>query len=165
LSHQSLTHRALRDAEGDSRVNVAAYVAAATAADRAVVGKDMLASDGAVRDGVTAYLAVHGSASDQRAILMRSFSTAFAAWRHVRDTAIRPAADAGDSGRAKAAMAGPLAAANDAMTRRWTPCSSMSKQRPTRRRHKPRPNTRLCGSNCPWSSCSASRRLWWPRGG
>ena len=106
----------LRDGEGDSRVNVSAYVLAGSAHDRAAVAKDMQTSDQAVRDSVSGYLATHGDSSDDRARLMGVFAAKFEAWKQVRDTVVRPAADAGRTTQALAAVSGPLAAADEAMS-------------------------------------------------
>lgn len=105
----------LRDAEGDSRVNVGAYLQALTPPDRAAVSKGMATSDQAVATSVASYLAAHADASDERGRLMNAFAAKFDAWKHVRDTVVRPAADAGRMSQARAAVTGPLAAADEAM--------------------------------------------------
>ena len=105
----------MRDGEGDSRVNVSAYVLAGSPEDRAAVAKDMQISDRAVQDSVAAYLAAHGGISDDRGRLMGAFAANFEAWKHVRDTVVRPAADSGRPSAALAAIHGPLATADEAM--------------------------------------------------
>ena len=103
----------LRDGQGDSRVNVWAYLA--PGADRSAIGQDIQVSDQAVQDAIGQYFIAHGSHSDTRGRLMMTFADNFAAWQKVRDTSVRPAADAGQSAAAYAALAGPLAQANEAM--------------------------------------------------
>jgi len=106
----------LRDAEGDSRVNVEAYVAASTVQERAAVATDIQASDAAVDDGVASYLTTHGSRTDARAKLMQDFATKFAGWKQARDLdVLRPAA-AGHSAQARAGISHQLAAADEAMS-------------------------------------------------
>ncbi|HEY8720542.1 MCP four helix bundle domain-containing protein, partial [Pengzhenrongella sp.] len=105
----------LRDAEGDSRVNVWTYVAATSAKERAGVADEITISDAAVHDAVAAYLADHGGAGDEQTKAMNTFASDFEAWKKARDTVVRPAADAGDTAAAYAAMSGPLNAANEAM--------------------------------------------------
>jgi methyl-accepting chemotaxis protein len=103
----------LRDAQGDSRVNVWAYLA--TGADHAAVGQDMQTSDAAVQASIAAFFSAHGSRTDAGGKLMTDFAAKFATWQQVRDSVVRPAADAGQSAAAYAALAGPLGDANDAM--------------------------------------------------
>ena len=103
----------LRDAEGDSRVNVWAYLA--PGADRSAIAQDIQVSDQAVQDAVGQYFIAHGSHSDTRGGLMSTFAANFAAWQKIRDTLVRPAVDAGHSADAYAALAGPLAQANETM--------------------------------------------------
>ena len=105
----------LRDAEGDSRVNVWAYLAAGSGTERAAVAADIKVSDAAVHDSVTSYLAEHGSASDARGTAMTTFAADFEAWKQVRDSVVLRPADAGNRVAAYAGMHGPLAAANEAM--------------------------------------------------
>ena len=102
----------VRDAQGDSRVNVWAYLA--LGANRTVVRSDIATSDLAVQDAITAYFAAHGSHTDPGGLLMTDFAARFAAWQQVRTTALRDA-DAGDSTAAYAVVHGPLAQANEAM--------------------------------------------------
>jgi methyl-accepting chemotaxis protein len=103
----------LRDGEGDSRVNVWAYVAAG--ADRRAVADDIKGSDQAVTASIARYLAAHSSRTDKGGQLMTQFATKFATWQKVRDTVVLPAADAGNSKAAYAAMSGSLQRADDAM--------------------------------------------------
>jgi len=105
----------LRDAEGDSRGNVWAYVAAETPGDRAAVASAVKDSDAYVADSIAAYLAAHGSTTDERGAAMVAFESDFAAWKQIRDTVVFPAADSGDTAAAYAAIAGPLNVANEAM--------------------------------------------------
>jgi len=105
----------LRDSEGDSRVNVWAYLAASSSEERAAVAQEIAVSDAAVHENVAAYLAAHGSTTDARGAAMATFEADFAAWAKIRDTVVRPAADAGRTSDAYSAMDGPLAAANEAM--------------------------------------------------
>jgi methyl-accepting chemotaxis protein len=104
----------LRDGQGDSRVNVWAYLA--NGADHVEVAKDIQVSDAAVTAAIDAYFAAHGNRTDANGQLMTDFAAKFAAWQQVRDTVVRPAADAGRPSAAYAALAGPLNAANDAMS-------------------------------------------------
>jgi methyl-accepting chemotaxis protein len=104
----------IRDGEGDSRYNVWDYVAAAPQ-DRAAVTANIKTSDAAVTDAVALYLSRHGSSTDARGQAMTSFAAKFAAWQHVRDTVVLPAADAGQLAAAYAAIRGPLADADNAM--------------------------------------------------
>jgi len=106
----------LRDAEGDSRVNVNAYLAAATPQERAGVNSDIQTSDKGVEHAVSAYLVAHASGSDPRAQLMRDFAVKFSAWKQIRDSKVLAAAAAGQHAQARAAMNGPLAAADEAMS-------------------------------------------------
>jgi methyl-accepting chemotaxis protein len=105
----------LRDAEGDSRVNVWSYLASDGPAERADLVKEIAISDAAVADSAAAYLSTHGSSTDERGRAMREFVTKFDAWRKVRDTLVLPAVDSGHLAAAHAAVTGPLNAANDAM--------------------------------------------------
>jgi len=105
----------LRDAEGDSRGNVWAYVAAATPSDRADVAASVKESDAFVADSIAGYLAAHGSKTDERGAAMVTFEGDFAAWKQIRDTVVFPAAASGDLAAAYAAIAGPLNVANEAM--------------------------------------------------
>jgi methyl-accepting chemotaxis protein len=104
----------VRDGEGDSRVNIWAYLA--PRADHRAVAADIEVSDQAVHDSVQAYFSAHGSRTDDQARLMAQFAAAFAAWQQVRDTVVRPLADKGRSTAAYAALAGPLRTANEAMS-------------------------------------------------
>jgi methyl-accepting chemotaxis protein len=104
----------LRDGQGDSRVNVWAYLAAD--ANHAEVGADIQTSDAAVAAAIDEFFATHGSRTDASGQLMTDFAAKFAAWKQVRDTVVRPSADAGRSAEAYAALAGPLGTANDAMS-------------------------------------------------
>jgi methyl-accepting chemotaxis protein len=103
----------LRDAQGDSRVNVWAYLG--DGADRASIGKDMEASDAAVTASIANYLSAHGRRDDARGRQMVDFATKFAAWQKIRDNVLRPAADRGDRKAAYATLSGSLADANQAM--------------------------------------------------
>jgi methyl-accepting chemotaxis protein len=103
----------LRDAQGDSRVNVWSYLA--DGADHAAIGQQIQTSDQAVKESIAAYLAAHGSQHDARGKLMTDFAAKFTAWAQIRDTVLRPAADSGNRTAAYATLAGPLAAANEAM--------------------------------------------------
>ena len=105
----------LRHSQGDSRVNVWAYVEATSDADRAVVAASIADSDARVHKHVETYLTQHGSTTDARGTAMRMFETDFAAWKQVRDTVVLPAADAGDRPAAAAGVNGPLNVANEAM--------------------------------------------------
>ncbi|WP_407341600.1 methyl-accepting chemotaxis protein [Pengzhenrongella phosphoraccumulans] len=105
----------LRDAEGDSRVNVWAYLAAESPRERIGITDDIAISDAAVAEAVAAYLADHGSSSDARGTAMTTFEANFALWKGVRDSKILPAADSGDLTAAYAAVGGPLSAADEAM--------------------------------------------------
>ena len=105
----------LRDSEGDSRVNVWAYVAASTDAERATVAADIKISDDWVHENVTTYLAEHGSTTDARGASMVKFEANFDAWKQVRDSVVFPAAEAGDSAAAYEGIYGPLEGANEAM--------------------------------------------------
>ena len=107
-----LSLSSLRDAQGDSRVNVWRYIE--PSADRASIGKDIEESDGAVDEAVAAYL--KQQPSGERASLMREFAADFAAWKVVRDNQVRPLTDAGQFKRAMAAVYGPLAAANEKLS-------------------------------------------------
>ena len=107
-----LSLSSLRDAQGDSRVNVWRYVE--PSADRATIAKDMQESDSGVDEAVAAYLTVQTTGN--RARLMREFAADFAAWKQVRDTQVRPLADAGQPKRAMAVVYGALATANDKMS-------------------------------------------------
>ena len=103
----------LRDADGDSRVNVWAYLA--PGADRTAVGADIQVGDEAVQAAIDAYFAAHGSHTDADGQLMTSFASDYATWKQVRDTVVRPAADAGNTAAAYAGVHGPLKQANIAM--------------------------------------------------
>jgi methyl-accepting chemotaxis protein len=103
----------LRDAQGDSRVNVWAYISAG--ADRGSVASAIKVSDDAVTISIERYLAAHGSRTDTGGRLMSDFAAKFATWQQIRDTVVRPAADHGDSVAAYAALSGPLRQANEAM--------------------------------------------------
>jgi methyl-accepting chemotaxis protein len=105
----------LRDGEGDSRVNVWAYVAAGNAEERAAVAKDIADSDDMVRSAVDAYLGAHGTNGDARARLMADFVAKFETWKKVRDTVVRPLADQGRREQARIAVSGPLTEADDAI--------------------------------------------------
>ena len=105
----------LRDGEGDSRVNVWAYVAADTGQERKAAAKDIADSDEMVRSAVRAYLSAHGNDSDERAQLMAAFVASFQGWSKVRDTVVVTLADQGLRDRARASIGGPLAKADEAM--------------------------------------------------
>jgi methyl-accepting chemotaxis protein len=105
---------ALRDAEGDSRVNVGVYLAAG--ANHADVAKDIQASDEAVQTSIEAFFTAHGSRTDADGQLMTEFAAKFLAWQQIRDTVVRPAADSGNSQAAYAGLNGPLSQANEAMS-------------------------------------------------
>jgi len=105
----------LRDAEGDSRVNIYAYVAAKSDAQRATVQDSVTESDAYVQASVDSYLAAHGDATDARGVAMTDFAAKFADWKTVRDTVVFAAAARNDPVAADVAIHGPLAAANDAM--------------------------------------------------
>jgi methyl-accepting chemotaxis protein len=109
------TFAELRDSEGDSRVNVWAYLAAGSAKGRASVADEIKVSDARIHENVVKYLAEHGSTSDARGTAMTTFEKDFGAWKQVRDSVVLPAADAGNLLAAYAATNGPLAAADDAM--------------------------------------------------
>jgi methyl-accepting chemotaxis protein len=106
----------LRDAEGDSRVNVQAYLRAGSSAERASVMSDIAASDQAAEQSVAAYQAAHGDPTDARGQLMADFAAKFKLWQTARDTLVLPAAAAGHLAAANAAVAGPLAAADQVMS-------------------------------------------------
>jgi methyl-accepting chemotaxis protein len=104
----------LRDMEGDTRVEVWQYVAAAPA-DRADLAKQMHETDGQADADILAYVDGHGSATDAAGLLMTTFVADLGAWRTVRDRAVKPAADRNDLPAAYAVMGDQLAAANEAM--------------------------------------------------
>jgi len=103
----------LRDGEGDSRVNVRDYVSGGLSHDEGM--QAIAESDRMISDGVAAYFAAHGSRTDERGRLMTDFAEKFDEWKRVRDTVVRPKADAGATDAAYAAIAGPLTEADDAM--------------------------------------------------
>ncbi|MEO8140745.1 MAG: MCP four helix bundle domain-containing protein, partial [Gemmatimonadota bacterium] len=92
----------LRDSEGDSRVNVWAYLAASSSKERAAVAEEIKVSDAAVHENVMTYLAEHGSTSDARGTAMTTFEKDFEAWKQIRDSAVLRPADAGNPAAAYA---------------------------------------------------------------
>ncbi len=100
----------LRDAQGDSRVNVWRYLQ--KGADRAAVGKDMAAADDAVTAAIGAFL--QGQGSGERADLMRRYQALHQEWEKVRDQQVRPLVDAGKPAAANLAVLGALADADTA---------------------------------------------------
>ena len=106
-----LSLSSLRDAQGDSRVNVWRYVV--PGADRAEIAKDMQEADGAADEAMAAYLQVQ---TGERARLMREFQADITAWRHIRDSQLRPLIDSGQTKRGLAVLYGTLNVANDKMS-------------------------------------------------
>lgn len=106
---------ALREAQGDSRVAVWAYLAAPDAATRGDVAAQMAEADARADDQAALYLESRGSRTDARGSLMVAFQQDLDAWRKLRDSQLRPLADEGKHAPAAAVMRGPLAAADDAM--------------------------------------------------
>ena len=100
----------LRDAQGDSRVNVWRYLQ--PGADRAAVGKDIAEADDAVTAAIGAFL--QGQGSGDRADLMRRYETLHQEWEKVRDQQVRPLVDAGRVTAANVAVLGALADADTA---------------------------------------------------
>ncbi len=103
----------VRDGEGDSRVNIGAYLAPGV--NHTVVAKNIQDSDQSVQSAVDAYFSAHGSHSDTDGRLMTQFVAKFSAWKQVRDTVVIPAANAGHTQAAYAAVAGRLQNADEAM--------------------------------------------------
>jgi len=109
------TFSELRDSEGDSRVNVWAYVGAKSTVERKAVAADIAISDAWVHENVATYLKEHGSSTDARGLAMVQFESDFNAWTKIRDASVLPKADAGDYSAAYAIINGPLETANEAM--------------------------------------------------
>jgi methyl-accepting chemotaxis protein len=103
----------LRDGEGDMRVAVLEVAQARKAEDLRAAVSDVQDSDGRMDTLATALR--QDVAGDPAALGdFDGFAQGLAAWRHVRDTRIVPAARAGDTAKAQAAVTGPLADADDA---------------------------------------------------
>ena len=62
-----------------------------------------------MHDDVAAYLDAHGSTTDARGVAMQKFEDDFDAWKKIRDEVVFPAAAAGDTQAAYAAVNGPAA--------------------------------------------------------
>ena len=103
----------VRDMEGDSRVLIRDYLDAAPA-DRAGITKDIQDTDSQLHDATEAYFQAHGSRTDARGRMMSDFQAKAALWAQTRDKVLADV-DAGHHRAAAAALAGPLAAADDAM--------------------------------------------------
>jgi methyl-accepting chemotaxis protein len=106
-----LSLSSLRDAQGDSRVNVWRYVE--PSANRAEIAKDMADADSAADEAIAAYLQAQ---SGERARLMREFAADIAAWRQIRDAQLRPLIDSGLRKQGLAVLYGALNEANDRMS-------------------------------------------------
>lgn len=104
----------LRDMEGDTRVEVWQYLAG-TAATRPALATQITATDGQADADVQAYLAAHGSRTDDRGRQMLEFAADLTAWRGIRDTTVFPLAVKGDLAGAYSAAEHALAAANETM--------------------------------------------------
>ncbi|MFI5912136.1 methyl-accepting chemotaxis protein [Dactylosporangium sp. NPDC051541] len=104
----------LRDMEGDTRVQVWQYLAAAPG-DRSALRGEIADTDRTADDDIAAYLRTHDSAGDGREELMHDFAGRLHDWRTVRDQQVIAAADAGRTAEAYAAANGALADANEAM--------------------------------------------------
>jgi methyl-accepting chemotaxis protein len=104
----------LRDMEGDTRVEVWQYLAAAVE-DRAALRTEIAGTDAEADADIAAYLAAHDGSAAGRTKLMTDFVALLHAWRAVRTDQVFAAADAGRLTEAYAAAGGPLADANEAM--------------------------------------------------
>jgi methyl-accepting chemotaxis protein len=105
---------ALRDTEGDTRMQVWEYLAA-TGADRQALRAGIQETDRRADEGVQTYLEAHGSSTDTRGAQMTEFARDLAAWRTIRDNQVYAVADKGDVAAAYTAAKGPLATADETM--------------------------------------------------
>jgi len=104
----------LRDVEGDMRVLVWKYAAAAPA-DRADVTAEISDVDHHGDAAIADYLKAHGSTTDPSAAKMKAFAAALAQWRSVRDDEVFRTAQAKGLAAALPLIAGDLSTADDAL--------------------------------------------------
>jgi methyl-accepting chemotaxis protein len=101
----------VRDAEGDSRLAVRAYLEAGDAKVAAAARAGVKDADAYMSQALAGYQADHVVDPD-RAALAGQFTTAFAHWQSVRDTVVFPLVASGRHAAAFAAAAGELDAAD-----------------------------------------------------
>jgi methyl-accepting chemotaxis protein len=105
----------VRDGEGDARVDLRDYVLGAPGTTPAALREEIAEVDGVIDTALDNYVSHRGGALDAtRADLMRRVKDGLATWRDVRDSQILPASDRQDETAVAAALAGPLAEADDA---------------------------------------------------
>jgi len=104
----------LRDVEGDMRVLVWKYAAAAPA-DRADLKAEISDVDHHGDATIKDYLAAHGSTTDASGQKMKAFTAALARWRAVRDDEVFRTAEAKGLAAALPLISGDLATADDAL--------------------------------------------------
>jgi methyl-accepting chemotaxis protein len=105
----------VRDGEGDARVYLRDYVLGAPGSTPAALRAEIVEVDRIIDTALDDYVSHHGGGLDaSRSELMGRVKAGLATWRDVRDSQILPAADRQDTAVVAAALAGPLAAADDA---------------------------------------------------
>jgi methyl-accepting chemotaxis protein len=104
----------LRDAQGDSRVDVRDAILTAPGKDQEAVITDFDDVDGAVDQALDAYVADHGTLSTSAAALVAQARAGLAQWRDVRTNQLVPLVRANQPARAHALLAddGALGKAN-----------------------------------------------------
>jgi methyl-accepting chemotaxis protein len=104
----------LRDMEGDTRVNVWQYFDASPA-ERPDLATELKETDDQADSDISAFFRAHGSTTDANGRLMTEFVADLKIWRGVRDNQVLAAVDRNDKAGARAALNGPLDAANETM--------------------------------------------------
>jgi methyl-accepting chemotaxis protein len=103
----------LRDMIGDNRVSAYQMLVATTPAARKQIEDDVAATDQALDASLASYLAAHSTdLGAPRAALVDGLKADYATWRQVRDQSVFAAAERGDAAAARAALDGPLTAAD-----------------------------------------------------
>jgi methyl-accepting chemotaxis protein len=107
----------VRDMEGDARTLVRDRVFAVTPGEARDVDAKIAIADTALDEALAAYVTDHGATLDPESkALVAEFSTAWTAWKSVRDTAVIPLATKGQTTEAVQAILTTLAKADDAFS-------------------------------------------------